>query len=151
MEIAEEAYWKALVNKHHWKISVDDLKKAVRENFREIKGTRKIIEELKQNGYKLGLLSVHAKEWIEHCEEQFNYHRLFDSFMYSFEVAVSKPERRAYELMLQKLNTIPGDCLFIDDSPKNTDAAKELGIEVIPFISPEQLREDLKKLQIRIT
>jgi FMN phosphatase YigB (HAD superfamily) len=149
-EITEEAYWQALIAKHSWSLSVADLKVAVRNNFREIKGTREIIESLKKNGYRLGLLSIHAKEWIVHCEKEFDYHRLFDSFMYSFEVAICKPEKKAFELMLQKLDVTPEECLFIDDSPKNTASAKDMGITVLDFTTPEQLKNDLIQLNIRL-
>lgn len=147
-EITEEAYWEALVKKYDLKIGIDELKKIVRENFQEIQGTRPIIEKLKDKGYRLGLLSVHVKEWVDHCEKEFDYHKLFHSRMYSFEVAVCKPEKRAFQLILDELKVTPEECLFIDDSPRNIISAKEMGIEVIHFQTPEQLHRDLQKLNI---
>jgi HAD superfamily hydrolase (TIGR01509 family) len=149
--ITEEAYWTALIKKYAWPITVEELKTMVRENFQEIEGTRAIIEKLKENGYTLGLLSVHTKEWIEHCESEFDYHKLFHSRMYSFEVGVCKPEKRSFELILEELKVKPEDCLFIDDSLTNVTAAKELGITVIQFLSPEQLKADLVKLGVRVS
>src|SRR3989344_2129133 len=51
-KISEEKYWEAVIRYHGWQLTVDGLKSAVRRNFREIKGTREIIKELKKNGYK---------------------------------------------------------------------------------------------------
>lgn len=150
-KIKEKQYLQALITKHRWNITIEELKKIVRENFKEVKGTREIIELLKKNGYKLGLLSVHAEEWVKHCEKKFDYHKLFDSYMYSFEVEVCKPERKAFELILKKLHVKPNNCLFIDDWSINTSAAKKLGIKTITFKSPMQLLRDLKKLNIRIS
>lgn len=147
-KIAEEDYWKAAVRKYRWNININELKEIVRSNFREIKGVRKIIEKLKKNGYQLGLLSVHAKEWIDHCEREFDYHKLFDSVLYSFEVAVCKPDKKAYELILEKLKSKPEECLFVDDSPKNLASASRLGMQTIRFQSPESLIEEFNRLDI---
>ena len=149
-EITEEQYWEAVIEHYGWSISVDEAKKIVRENFTEIDGTRPIAERLKEQGFRLGLLSVNAKEWVDHCEKEFDFHKLFDSHMYSFEVALCKPEKKAFQLMLDKLHVKAEECLFIDDIPRNVESAREMGITVIHFVSAEQLREDLKKLEIYV-
>ncbi|MFA5926030.1 MAG: HAD family phosphatase [Parcubacteria group bacterium] len=149
-KMTEDEFWRTLRNKSKWDIRVKELKKIVRMNFGEIEGTREIIEKLKKRGYKLGLLSVHTREWVAHCEKRFDYHRLFHSIMYSFEAAVCKPERKAYELILEKINSEPGDCLFIDDNLENLVAAEKLGIKTIHFKSAVQLKRDLKKMGVKI-
>jgi len=149
-EITENEYIKNTIEKGSWKIEIGLFKELIRKNFEEIDGTRKILEELKKNGYKLGLLSVHSKEWVEYLEKKFDYHKLFDSIIYSFEISISKPDKKAYQHILEKLNSKPEDCLFIDDMIKNTNAAKELGINVIVFKSAEQLKNEIKDFGINI-
>lgn len=150
-EITEEQYFQALIKKYSWNITIQQLKKAIRENFKEIKGTRRIIEELKHNGYRLGLLSVHAKEWVKYCEEKYGYHKLFDSVLYSFEVSVSKPNRIAYDFILAKLKIKPLECVFIDDKVRNIQAAAELGIKTIQFINHIKLRKDLINMGLKLS
>lgn len=147
-KISEDEYWKKIIVKNSWGVDAEILKEAVRNNFREIEGTRDIINELKQRGYELGLLSVHTKEWIDHCEKRFNYHRLFNSIMYSFEVAISKPYLDAYKLLLAKMNAIPSESLFIDDSLENIASARQLGINTVQFQNADQLRSELQKMNI---
>ena len=149
-EISEEEFWQKLISSHNLNITVQQFKSAIRKNFTEINGTRDIIESLKDKGYKLGLLSVHAKEWIEYCEYQFDYHKLFDSRVYSFEVAVSKPDKRAFEIILEKLEVQPLECLFIDDSKRNLQTAKEIGMNTLLFRDPKKLKKDLQALSIRL-
>lgn len=149
-EITEEEFWITIIRTHGWTVTVDDLKKTVRQNFKEIQGTRRLIEQLKENGYRLGLLSVHAREWIEHLEKEFDYHKLFDSVLYSFEVGISKPDRKAYQLILEQLKVKPDECIFIDDSIQNLEGAKLLGITTVLFENAEQLVKDLRSLNIRI-
>lgn len=147
-KISEDTYWEAMIRIHGWNISLDKLKKAVRNNFIEITGTRKIIEELKHNGYKLGLLSVHAKEWVEYMNKVYDYHKLFDAISYSYIEAVSKPDKKAYEIILNRLGVKPNESIFIDDNPRFVKAAEAIGIKGIVFKNPQQLREELKKLKI---
>ena len=149
-KITEEQFWQSIISVFSWNLTVSDLKETVRENFGEIKGTRDIYENLVANGYKLGLLSVHSREWIEYCEKQFDYHKLFHSILYSYEVAICKPERKAYELILEKLGAVPEECVFIDDIKQNVEAAEQLGITAIQFQSAKQLRHDLEKAGIAL-
>ena len=149
-EITEDEYWNSIRQKFSWELNLQQLKKAVRDNFTEIEGTRGVIEILKNSGYSLGLLSVHAKEWIDHCEEKFDYHKFFDSISYSFEEGLSKPEQKAFELILGKLNTQPEVSLFIDDSERNLLVAEKLGIGTILFQDAVQLKEDLRMHDIKL-
>jgi HAD superfamily hydrolase (TIGR01509 family) len=147
-KITEDEYWKKIIVKNNWSIDAKLLKDAVRNNFKEIDGTRDIINELKQHGYELGLLSVHTKEWIEYCEKRFDYHGLFNEIMYSFEVAISKPYLEAYRLLLVKMNAIPSESLFIDDNIENINSARQLGINTVQFQDADQLRSELQKMNI---
>lgn len=149
-EVTEDEYWSLIKKRHSWDISVTELKNAVRKNFQEIKGTRKIIEGLKENGYKLGLLSNHAKEWIEYCEITYKYHLLFHKVVYSYEAGFSKPSPNIFLLILKKLKAKPEECLFIDDHIKNIQAAQELGFNTIHFTSPKDLKKELRLLKIKL-
>lgn len=148
--ISEEEYWKALITKFNLTASITDLTKIVRGNFTEIKGVRKIIEDLKKHKYKLGLLSIHAKEWILYCEKRFRYHRLFDRVVYSFDTEVCKPDIKSYKSIINKLKIKPGECLFIDDSDKNLISAKKVGMTTIKFKTTRQLRKELRSIKINI-
>lgn len=149
-QITEDEYWRIVAHEHRLSLGPEELKSMVRSNFREIEGTRPLIERLKANGYKLGLLSVHTKEWIEYCEEKFDYRRLFDAVVYSYEIAVSKPDPRAYQAILKKLKALPEETVFTDDSFGNVNAAEKLGIKGIVFRNAGQLERDLKGLGVKV-
>lgn len=146
-KISEEQYWEAVLTKKGWDLSVGDLKKSVRKNFAEIEGVRKIIIGLRKK-YKLGLLSVHTREWVEFCEEKFNYHSLFDAISYSFDDLVCKPDKKAFKIILNNLKSRPDESLLIDDSLRNIESAQELGLKGVLFESSVQLKNDLAELGI---
>ncbi len=146
--ITEDIFWEAIIKKNSWKISTEDLKYSIRKNFKEVRGTRKIIEDLRKKSYKLGLLSNHAKEWVEYCELTHNYHKLFDQRIYSYMVGSSKPDPDIFLALLRKLDVKPEECLFIDDYIKNIEAANNLGMKTIQFTSAKNLKNKLSTLKI---
>ena len=149
-KISEDEFWRKLIQRNEWDIKIDEFKKAIRNNFDEIKGTRKIIEKLKEKGYKLGLLSDHSKEWIDYCSDKFDYHKLFHSTQYSFEVGCCKTDKKTFEILLEKLVEKPETCLFIDDNENNIKVAKSIGLNTIQFKDPEQLKKELTSFSIII-
>jgi epoxide hydrolase-like predicted phosphatase len=149
-DITEDEFWKRIIQRNNWSVEIEKLKEVIRNNFEEINGTREIIEKLKEKGYKLGLLSDHSAEWIDYCNKKFDYHKLFHSTQYSFEVKCCKSDRKMFELMLKKLNEKPENCLFIDDSKKNIAVAKTVGLNTIQFKNPKQLKKYLTKFSVNI-
>ena len=120
----------------------------MRQNFVEIPGTRRIIEELRQKGFKLGLLSVHAREWINYCNRKYHYHHLFNTVLYSFQTGLSKPDPRCYELALKQLTSTASETIYIDDLEKNLIPARQLGMTTIQFSDAPQLKEQLVSLEV---
>lgn len=142
--VSEDEYIKAVIKEYPQIGTTEWLKQHIRDNFREVEGTREIITKLQQLNYVLALLSVNAKEWIDYCEQKFNFHHLFDVRVYSFEIKSSKPDPASFQLMLKKLKAAPEQCLFIDDSENNIQAAIELDIPSIHFITAHELETELK-------
>jgi len=89
---------------------------------------------------------VHGKEWISYCEEEYDFHKLFDVIEYSFESQILKPNPDAFYNVLKKLNAKPEECLFIGDNIQNIDAARKIGIPSILFTDAHALRDDLGKI-----
>jgi glucose-1-phosphatase len=66
---------------------------------------------------------------------------IFDAFYYSGKTGFSKPDIRAYELILKEHSLKPEECVYFDDNEKNVAAAGSLGIKSYLFESTEQVRE----------
>ena len=74
--MTERRYWEVLIEENGWSCTPQQLETMIRQNFTEVPGTRPIIEKLRQTGYKMGMLWVHAREWIEYCQAKHQYHHL---------------------------------------------------------------------------
>lgn len=144
-EISENIFWSKVIKKNHWPTSVNTLKKQVRNNFAEIPGTREVISSL-QGKYKLGLLSNHSAEWISYCQSKFNFEPLFNHCTYSFSEGICKPNTLIFNKVLKRLGSDAKNCIFIDDSLENIDAAKMLGFQAIQFSTAQNLKNELDSL-----
>ncbi|HBI17449.1 MAG: hypothetical protein UR60_C0002G0012 [Candidatus Moranbacteria bacterium GW2011_GWF2_34_56] len=146
-KLTETDFWNKIMMMSNVNVDADMLNTITRDNFKEIEGMRNLINLLRLN-YKLGLLSNHAREWIEYCEDKFRYESLFEVNLYSYEVGLKKPNPKIFKLMLTRLGVKADNCLFIDDNEENVFMASKLGIKAIRFHTSKKLIEELKLLNI---
>ena len=61
--------------------------------------------------------------------------------VFSFEVGIMKPDHRIFRIALDKVGLSPENVLFVDDTEKNINAARQLGIDSHLFRSRDSLVE----------
>lgn len=78
----------------------------------------------------------------------------FDTLFLSYEMGICKPDARIFLKALEMEQMKADECLFIDDSKKNTDAAEKVGIHALFVPSNSDwmpaLEERLKELDENI-
>lgn len=111
--------------------------------------TVEIVRSLKQEDWKLYLLSNFSTEKYELIKHDHEFLDLFDDQIISGEHKTVKPDRAIFDITLKRINRDPWECLFIDDSLANIETANNMGFQTIHFQSPPLLRESLKKLSIK--
>ncbi|PWI29138.1 haloacid dehalogenase [Flavobacteriaceae bacterium LYZ1037] len=88
----------------------------------------------KENRYTLILLSNTNELHIDCIKERVSFYNdfknCFHKFYLSHEIQLRKPDNSIYNFVLKENNLNPTDCLFIDDTFENTEAAKQLGMHV---------------------
>lgn len=104
----------------------------------------RLIEELKAQGLRVGLLSNVLAGRAKMLKE-FGFYSPFQPSIVSSDVNLAKPDPQIYLLLLKELNLPAQDVIFVDDKASNIDAARKLGIDGIVFHSEQQLREELSK------
>lgn len=93
----------------------------------EIAPTKVLIEQLKQAGYRLYVLSNMSPEFIDFIRRLPVYAN-FDGEVVSCEERVVKPEPEIFRLLLDRYSLEPEQCIFIDDRIDNIEAAEREGI-----------------------
>ena len=113
-----------------------------------ISDTAELIRELKASGARLYLLSNisigFAENWHK-IPEVSKILSLFDGLVFSGPIGMNKPNRDIFEYLLKKYDLNAEECIFIDDSEKNINGAKAVGINTILFTGDaEKIRQELK-------
>ena len=106
-----------------------------------------LIPILKQQDFKIGMLSNSDKQLRQRIND-YNLAQLFDVIAISGEIGHQKPHQEAFQILFDQLQVQPAEVIFIDDATKSLEKAKEIGYLPILFRSNEQLKIDLKKMDI---
>lgn len=114
-----------------------------------IEGTVALLKQLHtQNSHRIYALTNWSHETFPIALERYDFLKIFEGILVSGQEKLIKPDRRIYDLILNRYQINPKEALFIDDSLKNVDGAKAVGLHAVQFISPEQLRKDLEQLGV---
>lgn len=90
--------------------------------------TGDLIRELKEAGFGIYLLS-NAGESFATYRDQLPAIECFDGVVVSCYEHVVKPDARIYRILCDRYGLDPASCLFVDDTRKNVEAARRLGME----------------------
>jgi putative hydrolase of the HAD superfamily len=107
-----------------------------------------ILKPLKKNGYKLFILSNFIEEAFKHVIEQYDFFSQFDGRVISYEEKVIKPEKAIYDILVNRYNLIPQECVFLDDHSSFLKPAKQLGMATILVHQNTDLKEEFRKINI---
>lgn len=107
-----------------------------------------LAKKLKEKGYRLYLLSNYSEELFKIHTEGLPFLEFVDGGVISYEIHQIKPNPPIYEYLMQKYRLKAEDCLFFDDRPENTEAARKLGMAAVTVEggSEEFLLRELQKL-----
>jgi epoxide hydrolase-like predicted phosphatase len=103
---------------------------------------------LKKNGYKTALLSNTEMPTTKHFY-QLGYD-MFDVLVFSCLEGTRKPEKKIYELTIQRLGSQPEQSVFIDDKPEYIEGAKQAGLRTILFENVSQVMNALAGFGVTI-
>ncbi|ETK36536.1 HAD-IA family hydrolase [Microbispora corallina] len=88
---------------------------------------------LRERGLFVGMLSNMVPAWDLHWRRMVDPAELFDDVVLSFEVGCRKPDRRIFDLAVERSGVPAGLSLFVDDLPKNCDGARAAGWRAVHF------------------
>ncbi len=115
----------------------------------EIQSNTKLIPHIKKNGYGLYGLTNWSAETIQYATERFSFFKLLDGMVVSGVEKVIKPDKKIYQILLDRFKIQAGESLFIDDNIDNIHAASDLGFETIHYFGEGcDLKEQLRKFKV---
>jgi len=103
----------------------------------------RLLPELKKQGFSLYYLSNFPIDIFEEIKTGYYFFGYFDGGVISSEVKYSKPDKRIFEILLQKYHLTAEESLFIDDIEINVRTAESLGMKGFVTYGSEEISKDL--------
>ena len=148
-KISEERFWQQITGKlgksmpparSQWYEAFRSAYVPKQEMFR-------LASSLHDKGYKTVLLSNSELPAVRFFHER--GYNMFDVLVFSCIERVMKPERRIYEITLERLGSKAGQAVFIDDVQEYIRAAEGVGLNTILFQSIVQVKDELIGLGVK--
>jgi len=105
--------------------------------------TVRVLADLRAAGVALYALTNWSAETFPVAQRRFDFLRWFEGTVVSGQEQLVKPDPRLYRLLAQRHGLDLRHSVFIDDTPANVVAARELGMLGLDFVDAERLRADL--------
>jgi putative hydrolase of the HAD superfamily len=104
-----------------------------------------LMHEAKDRGYRMGMLTNNVREWEPLWRPMLPVDEIFEVVVDSGFVGCRKPDREIYDLTLERMGEpAPTECLFIDDTDVNCDAARALGMSAVHYVHNDQAIPEIR-------
>jgi putative hydrolase of the HAD superfamily len=103
----------------------------------------RLLPELKKRGFRLYFLSNFPIDIFEEIKTGYFFFTYFDGGVISSEVKYSKPDKRIFEILIEKYSLIPSDSLFVDDIEINVRSAESLGLKGLVTYGSDNISDEL--------
>lgn len=96
------------------------------------------IEQLKAMGYRVYYLSNYFEYLMQEAPQVLDFIPHTDGGIFSCHEKITKPDPEIYRRLMARYQLVPEECVFIDDTAVNIDAANALGIRGFRFAGYEK-------------
>lgn len=100
-------------------------------DFQFIPGVEKFIYYLKENGYRIGLVTSSQNYKMEVALKKMNLVGVFDTEVTANRITAGKPDPMCYLLGAKDLNSDPSECIVFEDSFSGIQAGTSAGMRVV--------------------
>jgi putative hydrolase of the HAD superfamily len=146
-EISEREFLESIEAELGGGVRLDSLRETYFANLHPNRPMIDYMRELGERGLRMAILTNNVREWEPHWRAKLpELDEIFELVVDSAFVGMRKPDPRIYELTLERLGggLAPADCVFVDDTEPNCDAARALGMHAVQYRDFEQARAEVE-------
>ena len=103
-----------------------------------------VLADLKEAGIPLFSLTNWSAETFPIALKRFDFLHWFDDIIVSGAEGVIKPDRRCFDILVERSGLPATSMVFVDDRMYNVVEARNAGLEALQFTTADQLRLDLR-------
>ena len=86
---------------------------------------------LKERFGRIACLSNDVSAWSIKLRDRFGMEAWIERWFISGDLGMCKPSPEIYRLVVEQVGVEPRDIVFVDDRPRNLDAAKTIGFDTV--------------------
>ena len=105
-----------------------------------------VLDELRTAGTRLLALTNWSSETFPIALERYEFLRWFEGIVVSGRERLIKPDPAIFRLLISRFRVDVERAVFIDDSPRNVEGARHVGLRALHFTGADTLRTDLRAL-----
>lgn len=109
-----------------------------------------VLKKLKSNGYNIFVLSNFIDDPFSYVKEQYDFFKILDGLVISYQEHFIKPEKEIYEILIKRYNLNPQECVFLDDYKEFLEPAKIMGMSIILVENNTDINKKLRELKVNI-
>ncbi len=141
-ELDARAYWNLVAKEERKQFSDSQIAQIVeidaRSWSRPNDDSLRWVEQLRQAGFPLALLSNMPLEIKDYLLRYCDWLQVFQSLVFSCDVRAVKPDAAIYAKCLEEIALPPHQVLFFDDRQENVDGAAKIGMHAFLFDSVDR-------------
>jgi HAD superfamily hydrolase (TIGR01509 family) len=126
-----------------------DLELIWHSSYQPNPGMKKLVRDLRKL-YKVIAFSVNIRERMDFLEEKYLFKEEFDKLILSYEAGFSKDEPEFFYILADELGHSANQAVLVEDHDIYFPLARRIGINIIHFKEPEQLKKDLAELGVQL-
>lgn len=119
---------------------------AVPHELQPLADTVGLVHALHERGVRQFYLSNMPAPYADHLEREYAFVRDFEDGLFSGRVQLIKPDAAIFALAEQRFGLVPERTVFIDDHPKNVEAARARGWQAVLATQHEAIHTGLDEL-----
>lgn len=143
MEALKQAFLEVLKDDPTDVLFVLDHWKAI---MQPIASTFALMQELKQKGMRLYVLSNISEESALYLKQRMSFFTLVDGEVLSYKEKLLKPDKAIYMRLLDTYGLCASECIFIDDIKENVEQSIQLGMHGVVYASESQVYAEVMHL-----
>ncbi|MEF7616447.1 HAD family phosphatase [Aquincola sp. MAHUQ-54] len=116
---------------------------AVPGELQPLADTVALVHALRGAGHRQFYLSNMPVPYADHLEREHAFVRDFEDGLFSGRVNLIKPDAALFALAEERFGLVPGRTVFVDDHPRNVEAARERGWHAVLATDAQAIEQGL--------
>lgn len=104
-----------------------------------------LLQKLRAHGINVYYLSNTNEPAFTYMNEKHAFFQYMNGGIASFRDGATKPGQEVFRLFLSRYGKNADECVFVDDTPRNTESASAVGFHTVTLKNIEDLTEELSK------